>query len=94
MVGRKWFNRLTSVELIDLDKPSPIAKGNRFAFGQMIGFATEDIVPGEWIHGHNLGVGELGTDYEFATDIPPVRKSGRAAVVHGLSQAERQGRDP
>ena len=26
---------------------------------------------GEWVHQHNLGVGELAQDYEYATDVPP-----------------------
>ncbi|MGD9853392.1 MAG: UxaA family hydrolase [Planctomycetaceae bacterium] len=52
-------------------------------FGQMIGFATEDIEPGEWIHGHNLGVGELGTRYEFATEIPTVRQPAELLTFRG-----------
>lgn len=40
-------------------------------FGQLIGFATESIAPGEWIHGHNLGVGDLQQQYQFATEVPP-----------------------
>jgi altronate hydrolase len=40
-------------------------------FGQLIGYATEDIQPGEWIHSHNLSVGELQLDYAFSTEVPP-----------------------
>lgn len=40
-------------------------------FGQLIGFATERIEPGEWIHSHNLSVGELSLDYAFSEDVPP-----------------------
>jgi len=40
-------------------------------FGQLIGFATEDIDPGDWLHAHNLAVGELSLDYAFATEVPP-----------------------
>ncbi|MBW3542103.1 MAG: altronate dehydratase family protein [Planctomycetes bacterium] len=40
-------------------------------FGQLIGFATEAIAAGEWIHSHNLAVGSLNLDYEFSTDVPP-----------------------
>jgi len=39
-------------------------------FGQLIGFATEDIRPGEWIHSHNLSAGHLELDYAFSSDIP------------------------
>ena len=27
-------------------------------FGQIIGFAKTDIVPGDWVHEHNCGIGE------------------------------------
>lgn len=40
-------------------------------YGQLIGFAAEDIHPGEWIHSHNLEVGELSLDYAYSTDVPP-----------------------
>ncbi len=62
-------------------------------FGQLIGYATEDIAAGDWIHSHNLSVGELNLDYAFSTDVPadpePItdrtflgyrRKDGRAAT--------------
>ncbi|HSG71344.1 MAG TPA: UxaA family hydrolase, partial [Planctomycetaceae bacterium] len=47
-------------------KGQPVRK-----FGQVIGFATSDIQPGQWVHTHNLGMGELSLDYQFCTDIPP-----------------------
>jgi altronate hydrolase len=40
-------------------------------FGQMIGFATEKIQAGDWVHSHNLSVGKLSLDYAFSTKIPP-----------------------
>lgn len=51
---------------------TPIAKGAPISkFGQLIGFATSDIQPGEWIHSHNIAMGELHLDYAFASDVPP-----------------------
>lgn len=47
-------------------KGQPVRK-----FGQVIGFATSDIQPGQWVHTHNMGMGELSLDYQFCTDIPP-----------------------
>src|SRR5947209_15566420 len=49
-------------------------------FGQIIGYATADIRPGEWVHTRNLGFGKghvegsgaLALDYEFCTDVPRV----------------------
>jgi altronate hydrolase len=48
-------------------------------FGQIIGFAKTDISPGQWVHEHNIGMGELSHDYAFAQgayaeDILPVEK--------------------
>lgn len=41
-------------------------------YGQIIGFATEDIAAGDHVHSHNLGIGELQREYEFCTDVRPV----------------------
>ncbi|MCS6860437.1 MAG: altronate dehydratase family protein [Abditibacteriales bacterium] len=50
-------------------------------YGQVIGFATEDIQPGDWVHLHNLGMGQasgahaqggLQVEYEFGTEVKPV----------------------
>jgi altronate hydrolase len=40
-------------------------------YGQTIGFATEAIEPGDWVHVHNVSAGEFSRDYAFATEIPP-----------------------
>ena len=39
-------------------------------YGQVIGFASTEIQPGEWVHSHNLSAGELSLDYAFASEIP------------------------
>ncbi len=50
---------------------TPIAKGDRVRkYGQTIGFATEAIEPGAWIHTHNCAAGEFARDYAFATETP------------------------
>jgi altronate hydrolase len=41
-------------------------------YGQVIGFATAPIAPGEHVHVHNLAVGELEHDYAFCRDYVPV----------------------
>jgi altronate hydrolase len=40
-------------------------------FGQVIGFAEHDIAPGEWVHTHNVTIGDLELDYAFASETPP-----------------------
>src|SRR5690348_17785067 len=42
-------------------------------YGQVIGFATQDIGVGEHVHTHNLDIGELSADrYEVGVDVTPV----------------------
>jgi len=41
-------------------------------FGQIIGFATTPVAPGDWLHEHNVGVHDFARDYAFATEARPV----------------------
>jgi altronate hydrolase len=41
-------------------------------YGQLIGFATRPIAPGDHVHSHNLAVGDMRLDYQFGTDVRPV----------------------
>jgi altronate hydrolase len=50
---------------------APIARGAAVRkYGQIIGFATADIEPGQWVHTHNVEPGTLSLDYAFASDVP------------------------
>ncbi len=46
-----------------VEKGAPIRK-----FGQIIGFASRPIAPGEWVHEHNCAVKEFARDYHFGED--------------------------
>jgi altronate hydrolase len=47
----------------------PIAKGQPvLKFGQIIGFASEDIAPGSHVHTHNCSFAEFERDYAYAQD--------------------------
>jgi altronate hydrolase len=47
----------------------PVAKGQPIVkFGQIIGFASQDIPPGAHIHTHNCSYAEFERDYAFAQD--------------------------
>src|ERR1041385_8507136 len=52
------------VALADVKEGAPVHK-----YGQVIGYATADIRPGDWVHSHNLHNGHLGLEYEFGTDV-------------------------
>src|SRR5437879_5842919 len=41
-------------------------------YGQVIGFATQDIAVGDHVHTQNLGIGELQREYEVGVDVKPV----------------------
>lgn len=49
-----------------------IAEGDPILkYGQVIGFATRRIEPGEHVHTHNVSCDRFERDYAFATEIPP-----------------------
>lgn len=39
-------------------------------YGETIGFATQPIEPGNWIHTHNLTASVFEREYEYSTEIP------------------------
>ncbi|MFC3722413.1 UxaA family hydrolase [Neoaquamicrobium sediminum] len=40
-------------------------------YGQVIGFAKEDIAPGSWVHEHNVYLHAFDRDYAFGTETKP-----------------------
>jgi altronate hydrolase len=47
----------------------PIAEGEPVRkYGQIIGFATQAIAPGAWVHVHNVGLHDFSRDYRHAED--------------------------
>jgi altronate hydrolase len=50
-----------------------IAAGNGVRrYGQIIGFASQTILPGEHVHDHNVHVGDRATEYDFCVEAKPV----------------------
>ena len=50
----------------------PIGPGDRVRkYGQTIGVTTGQVQPGEWVHSHNLTIGDLDLDYAPASETPP-----------------------
>jgi altronate hydrolase len=62
-------------------------------FGQIIGFATQAIQPGDWVHEHNVGMGEskgdFARDYRFAEEArdEPVLPVNEQATFQGYRRA-------
>ena len=44
-------------------------------YGQIIGFATAPIAPGQHVHTQNCGMGDFAKDYAFGVDVKPCRIS-------------------
>lgn len=59
-------------------------------YGQVIGYATAAIGPGDWVHSHNLHVGEISLDYEFGTDLRPPRplSADEKRTFEGFARAD------
>jgi len=65
---------------------APIAVGEPVRkFGQIIGFASTAIAPGQWVHEHNCSIGHFDRDYGFCEDARP------ATILPVESQATFQG---
>jgi altronate hydrolase len=68
----------------------PIALGEPVRkFGQIIGFATAPIAPGEWVHEHNLAMRDFERDYHFAEDAKDeaLLPAGERATFQGYRRA-------
>lgn len=67
----------------------PIPRGQHvIKYGQVIGFATTDIAPGQWVHTHNLANGEVQRDYAFASAIPPEPTPLTGRTFQGYRRAD------
>ena len=63
---------LESVRLGHKVAVRPIASGEPIIkFGQCIGFATEPIAIGAWVHSHNLEAGQFARDAVACSAVPP-----------------------
>ncbi|SFR32245.1 altronate hydrolase [Yoonia tamlensis] len=66
-----------------------IAKGtNVIRYGQTIGQTKADIVAGEHVHVHNLGMGDHTRDYAFASEVKPLAPAADARTFDGYHRAD------
>ena len=66
-----------------------IEKGEAvYKYGQIIGFATQEIEPGEWVHAHNLTAGAFDRDYAFCSEVPTPPEPIRDATFMGFRRAD------
>jgi altronate hydrolase len=57
-------------------------------YGQIIGFATRTIEAGEYVHTHNLAMGDFQRDYAFGTDMKPVTPASENLTFMGFRRAD------
>lgn len=59
-------------------------------YGQIIGFATQDILPGDHVHIHNLGMGSFDRDYAYGVDCRDIGMIPEAerATFEGFVRAD------
>lgn len=57
-------------------------------YGQIIGFATTPIAPGQHIHTHNCGMGDFARDYAYGVDAKPTAFIDPPATFQGIRRAD------
>ncbi|MBR0656868.1 UxaA family hydrolase [Plastoroseomonas arctica] len=57
-------------------------------YGQIIGFATEAIAPGAWVHTHNCAMGDFAKDYAWGVDAKPTLYANTPASFEGIRRAD------
>ena len=91
-IGAKWNNvhvakrvpRGHKLATMAIAAGEPVRK-----FGQIIGFATAPIAPGEWVHEHNLAMRDFERDYHYAEDakVEPTLQLAERAMFQGYARA-------
>lgn len=65
LFSREAIDMGHKISLRSIEVGQPIKK-----FGQTIGFASQPIPQGSWVHVHNVTAGELSLDYAFCSEVP------------------------
>src|SRR5213592_4443717 len=67
----------------------PIAIGEPIRrYGQIIGFATAPIAPGQHVHIQNCGMGDFAKDYAFGVDVTPTPNFDLPATFDGIRRSD------
>jgi altronate hydrolase len=57
-------------------------------YGQVIGFASQAIAAGEFVHGHNLAMGDVALDYALCRDARATPQAAEPAVFQGYVRTD------
>ena len=67
----------------------PIATGEPIRrYGQIIGFATQPIAPGQHVHTQNCGMGDFSKDYAYGVDVKPTPNFDLPATFQGIRRPD------
>jgi altronate hydrolase len=67
----------------------PIAVGEPVRrYGQIIGFATVPIAPGQHVHTQNCGMGDFAKDYAYGVDVKPAPNFDLPATFDGIRRPD------
>lgn len=80
--ARQRIPRGHKMAATSIPKDSAILK-----YGQVIGFAKEDIAAGDWVHEHNVYLQAFSRDYRFAEDAKPTIRAGVPRTFQGYRRS-------
>ncbi|MGX9963716.1 UxaA family hydrolase [Roseomonas sp. F4] len=67
----------------------PHAPGDEIRrYGQIIGFATETIAPGDWVHTHNCAMGDFAKDYAYSREVKATAYANTPASFMGFRRPD------
>ncbi|MDU3129482.1 MAG: UxaA family hydrolase, partial [Bradyrhizobium sp.] len=67
----------------------PIALGEPVRrYGQIIGFATAPIAPGQHVHTQNCGMGDFAKDYAYGVEVKPTPNFDLPATFEGIRRPD------
>ncbi|CUU20415.1 Altronate dehydratase EC 4217 CDS [Bradyrhizobium sp.] len=73
----------------------PIAVGEPVRrYGQIIGFATVPIAPGQHVHTQNCGMGDFSKDYAYCADVKPTPNFDLPATFEGIRRPDGLKKNP
>src|ERR1700742_997514 len=90
--GLEVANGVTTLERIPAGHKvaiRPIAVGEPIKrYGQIIGFATAPISPGQHVHTQNCGMGDFDKDYAYGVDVKPQPNYDLPAFFDGIRRPD------
>ena len=102
VVARVEIAQGTAIASEDVVTAQPVPLGHKIAarfiakgeavlkYNTVIGYASEDLPPGTWMHSHNIAFGETDRDYRYGQDYVPteVLPPPQRATFQGIVRAD------